>query len=460
VQHVIATAPATPVTRHRDPGAPASTSASASVRWLGWLVPVALCLLVALAGWLRLTPLTRNTVWAEDAARFLGGEFTAGTWGSLFQPYAGYLHLVPRIIADVTVHAVPAERYAVTLALLSCLVTGAVGAGVYVLAAEAVRSRVVRVVLAFVPALIPLGPVELMGNTANVHSYLMFLSPFVVLAAHRSWWRSGVLGVVAFVIACTEIQSLAFLPFLLLRIRSPKQWPIALGLLVGGAMQVWTTLVYPRPESTTHDSLFQIAVGYVVQPFAGSFTWHTSRIGILIADHGWFVLVVPFVLVLAFVLRGAWLAAASGRLLLAALAWGSAFVWAASIWANDPGHNFAYWGWDDTRLSALTTVRYAAAASLFVIAAVLVAADATLRRRGILHRGVGVVVVVVVLLVFAVNVAVPVTHRSAGPSWASQVEKAVPRCRADPTGSVRVLAAPNPSWGIAVPCPLVLHPPF
>ncbi len=61
----------------------------------------ALAVLVAatLLAWSRLSPVARDTLWAEDATRFLHVDDRDGLGATLLRPYAGYLHVVPRLLA-------------------------------------------------------------------------------------------------------------------------------------------------------------------------------------------------------------------------------------------------------------------------------------------------------------------------------------------------------------------------
>lgn len=93
-------------------------------------------LVVAVVGWRRLGPVAARTVWAEDGGVFLRERVADGPW-DLLQPYAGYLHLVPRIVVDAA-WALPVERYALALSLGSCCVVGVAAALVFVLARQVV----------------------------------------------------------------------------------------------------------------------------------------------------------------------------------------------------------------------------------------------------------------------------------------------------------------------------------
>ena len=46
--------------------------------------------------------LANAQVWAEDGLVFLGENLRLGFWHTLFRQYAGYLHVIPRLIAGLS----------------------------------------------------------------------------------------------------------------------------------------------------------------------------------------------------------------------------------------------------------------------------------------------------------------------------------------------------------------------
>jgi hypothetical protein len=438
----------------------ASPDRSGSVRRrraLAVVVPVVLWVVIAAAGWLRLTPQVRNTVWAEDGKVFLEEQYDLGVLGALFHDYAGYLHVVPRLLVAVASHVASVDRFAVTVSILCVLVTAAVGAGVYVLTEGVLRSVVARVLLAFVPTLLPLGPMEIQANAANLHWFLMFLMPFMLLTPVRSWTKGIVLGVVALLCGLTEIQVVAFFPLFFLGIRNRHRWPVIAGAFIGGAAQVVTTLMHPRaPASVPHNSVPDMVLGYIVQPFGGTFTWSMPTIGRLIAEHGVVVVVLPFVVVLLLVAAGFWAGLGSQRWTLAAMIWGSAAVWFGAVLLN-PNEMLAFAHFDDDQWRGIWTFRYSAAGSMYVLAGIVVVADVFLARRRLVLRVVGLVTVVVVVALFALNFSMDKANRQGGPFWEQQVESSQTdaTCAAAPDGNATIEIAPGPQWAVTVPCALI-----
>lgn len=425
----------------------------------GWVlraaVPVLLMVVLSIAGWVRLSPQVRNTVWAEDGKVFLEEQYNLGFWGALFHDYAGYLHVVPRTVIGIASHLQPVDRFAVTVSGLCVLIVAAVGVAVYVLTAGVIRSVPARILLAAVPTLLPLGPMEIQANVANLHWFLMFLTPFLLLTPVRSWTKGIVLGVVALLCGLTEIQVIAFFPLFLLGLRNRRRWPLLLGATLGGAAQVVTTLLHPRAaQPGGHVSLSDILLGYVVEPVGGSWTWSMPTIGRLISEHGVVVVLLPFVVVLALVAVGFWIGYAGQRWVLASMIWGSAIVWCASVYLN-PNPMFAFAHFSSDQWPTIWTFRYSAAGSMYVIAGFVAVLDAFLVRRSPVLRIVGVLLVAVVLWVFVANFAMDKSNRQQGPFWESQVDQSVSSCEDQPAENAVIQIAPGAQWAVTVPCALI-----
>ncbi|RKI65436.1 hypothetical protein D7X55_16425 [Corallococcus sp. AB049A] len=116
--------------------------------------------------------LAQAHLWAEDGTVFLADALAHG-FGATFLPYAGYLHVVPRLMAW-GLSLLPIEAFALGLALL----TLAVDAAVFALIARAgyrwlVSHDGVRVLAAVALCFLP-GTWEVMGNLANLHSVLFY----------------------------------------------------------------------------------------------------------------------------------------------------------------------------------------------------------------------------------------------------------------------------------------------
>ncbi|MFJ3034257.1 hypothetical protein ACIPC2_07550 [Curtobacterium pusillum] len=425
--------------------------------------------------WWRLGPVTRGTVWAEDGGVFLRDRVALGPVDSLLHPYAGYLHLVPRLLVDLG-WAMPIEDYAHVVSAGSCVVVGVVAAAVFVLARDVVPSWPFRLVLAAIPAVLPLAPYEIAGNAANLHWFLLFAAPWCFAYRARTWWGSGVVAVLTGFVVLTELQTVFFLPLVLLAwfprrdAAGARVWPRALPVTIvavlGAAAQVVAALTDVRVSQPGSPAFGDVVAGWVLQPFAGAWVADVGAAVRFVVAHGWAGVLVPLTLlvlvVVAAVAVGAWRA----RWMIVALALVSGGVWWAALLAN--GGAAQDWSHPVAALEAVPPQRYAAASGLLLVAASVVSASvlvgwrpaSTTRRTGGAARLVGVAAgwcVVALVVVAAVGNAAPgATRRSDGPVWAGEVPAAVAACDGDPAKVVDVRTAP---WSAKVPCSRLLSTP-
>ena len=79
-----------------------------------------------------------RTIWAEDATVFMESAFTHGFWASIFEPYAGYLNVVPRLIGGFGT-VIPLQDAAAFIAVASAFCAALSGLAVWFGSAGHVR---------------------------------------------------------------------------------------------------------------------------------------------------------------------------------------------------------------------------------------------------------------------------------------------------------------------------------
>lgn len=438
---------------------PGRVSAAVPARWA---VPALSTVLVAVAtavlAWVRIGAPARGVAWAEDSGRFLTDRLVLGPVRSVWHPYDGYLHVLPRLVVDAAVATGRIDLYALTVSALSCAVLGAVCGTVFALARDVVRSWPLRVLLAVVPAVIPLAPVEIAGTAANLHWYLLFAAPWLLAHRPRSWWAAGATAAAVGVVTTSEIQAAVFLPLLLLGRRQVRVLPVAATAVLGVAAQTTAALTHPR--SATHQggitSFRDMTAGFLAQVVGGSWDADVRAVGASVAAHGWWVVAVPAALLVAAVVTALVRAPWPARWMLLATTVGAGLVWYAALIVNrTPGTTWSTFtpsDWADTE-----PLRYAAAASMFLVAAVVLAADVLLARgRWPWRAAGGALVVVTVAALVAGSGATPL--RADGPVWAAQVEHRAAHCAAHPGDTVRIGGMPRlAGWDAVVPCWMIEH---
>jgi hypothetical protein len=249
-------------------------------RWLG---VAALCLVVLCTR--AATRLLSPGLWAEDGSVFLKEALELGV-RSLWTPYAGYLHTLPRMVAFLA-SRLPLVWYAPLVCVFCLGVYASTAAFVgddrfaYLLPSPLSRG-VLAVSFCFVPGLD-----EVLGNLTNLHWVVMFYLGLLALGdpdkpLHR--WEIGA----AALVALTDGIAFVFTPVFLFRWgwkRLRKNifvWreAVAAAVLITSALPVfviWLTTQAGQvePVGATHLSLPAGAVSllaerFLVQPWVGA----------------------------------------------------------------------------------------------------------------------------------------------------------------------------------------------
>jgi hypothetical protein len=406
--------------------------------------------IAAVLAWLRLPAATHDVLWAEDGAKFLQSALAHGPIASLLTPYSGYLHTIPRLIASTTVVFVPAQYFAIAMTAASCLVAGLMAAIVYVCCAEVVTWMPARLFIAGLTVMAPLAPREVLGNTANLHSLVLWTLFWIVLYRPRS--RRGSIALAMFVLlgALTEIQTVFLLPLLAWRLRDRERWLVRGALVLGVVAQLVTAVVAPRHSDPNPPiSALSSAYGYLINSVMPLWA-HQAWIGPVVAWGGPLLCMaaaVPLVVVAAYSVR-----AGTGiqRLIVLYAVGLSMVVWGVSLWTNPRP------AWDFLALSAaaLETVpllRYGVLPSMLLLAVVPIAASVAVGRAGGRPAlwatfATGVTAAMLIGAFFPVS-----TVRSHGPAWQPQVTVAREECENRPDNSKMILME-TLGWHLTLSC--------
>jgi hypothetical protein len=221
-----------------------------------------------------------RSIWAEDGSRFLPGGITRPGPGAWLEPYAGYRHLVPRMIGDLAARF-PLVDAPVVLAVASSVVAGAalvvfaVGLRRWLPATWMQAGVVLAVAATHAMAS------EIAANAANLHWYLTL--GLVGFALMRP--RHVRTAVVAAAVAAAFALSDPFSPFVAVlalldagwrtatRRRTRRAmlatWPVPLAMTAGAVTQVLTMASNPRTPppfaELPRDDLLSLYVQHVVR---------------------------------------------------------------------------------------------------------------------------------------------------------------------------------------------------
>lgn len=215
---------------------------------------IAVCVLVATAGivlvLLRIGIADAlDSFWAEDGPVLFQVAVTESVPEAMKALWAGYLLLVPRLIAELATLAPTADAAAV-FAILAAAV--AVGCGFVVWRASAghIQSPYLRGCLALLVPLTPVSSFEAIGSAAYTPWYLLFALFWVLLWRPVTALRAAAAGGLACATTMSTPLSAVFAPLALLRAvaaRDRRDALIAGGFFVGLAIQGTTLALNPGP---------------------------------------------------------------------------------------------------------------------------------------------------------------------------------------------------------------------
>lgn len=182
-------------------------------------------------------------VWAEDGARFLVDALAQPVRTNLVTPYAGYLHLVPRLCAQLAA-LLPLPLASVGLAVLAAAVRAAIAVLVFAASGSHIRTGWIRLGLASAVVLLPAGNVETLDNLANLHWFLLYGAFWALLWRPTRRWQYALAAVVLLLAAASDPLVLGLAPIAVARLTLPRwrdRLP-AIGFGIGAAAQI-TALV-------------------------------------------------------------------------------------------------------------------------------------------------------------------------------------------------------------------------
>jgi hypothetical protein len=371
-----------------------------------------------------------RTMWGEDGYVFLP-QALAHPLPSLLWPYAGYLQLVPRLIADgVTLLPLTdaAMAYAVTGALI------AAGCAVFVCHASAghIRSPWLRAVLAAGVVLLPSAVVEVANSGVDAPWYLVFATFWALLWRPRSPAGRVLAAGICFAAASSQLLVILFAPLVLARVlvlRRAAEHAATAGWLAGITLQL---VFYGPSQELGRLATLPAALRFYGQHVLLAAVAGRRLAGLAEAASG------PATVMLATVALAAgaaWMLARGGPRLAAfavtCLALGLALCVVPAVirgWVTAPVSASAVW---------IPGSRYTVVPILLIYSAALVAADAVLARPG--GGPVRWLVPAALLLILVVPWAADfrgANLRSSYPPWPQTISRLAAGCGHTGRGSV------------------------
>lgn len=427
-----------------------SIKASAMKAALG----VATVLAVACVAFLRMPPTARDVVWAEDGGIFLRDAMARKGVLDIFAPYDGYLHVVPRLAAKTAVRLFSVDDYAFAVNFLSCIVTATVALLVFHCSSAVTSNFYARLGWASITVLVAPAPLETLGNLANIHSYLLWLTPWLLIKRPGSRLSALMLFFVTLLVALTEIVSALFIPLFAFRFKEKAMWPARVGLISGLVFQAVATVFNPRshPEGFPLN-LPSIFIGWFLNSSSAIIYGNSTQIIANIRNYGaWpsILAAVPFALAAVYIF---WKGTKGQRQLAAVFLLSSTAVWGVTQLVNFQEY-FDYASFDPQRWEMFFLSRYSTVPSMFLLALVPLAALCDWSKaRHLAPAILSGFLVLQSLYFFPQN-----TSRNEGPEWRPGVTAAREACHNDPSlAAASVDVAPD-QWlagGLRIDCALL-----
>ena len=407
--------------------------------WLGMtfaFLGSMLFLLLIPAGWARL-----DHLWAEDGARFMVDAVRFPMPQNLVEPYGGYLHTLPRLVAEV-VALLPIEwtaaGFAVTAAVLRVLIALITFAG----SKAYLRSTPMRFALAALVIVLPVGNSEPLNNMSNLHWFLLYGAFWALL------WRNAPRWPIALFVFLAAVSSpLVFIlaPIALVRLfQSRKEVPIAFlaGLLVQGIAMIFATRTpYSHDEVDPVQVLLASLLRVPVVAFTGS-----ERVSDFYPAQGNALILVTLLIAAVPIAAGLWFGDRPRRTLaLTAVAYSVIVIVACLVL------NWTHVLQVQAPEVVMAAQRYSIAPCLFLFTAIFVGLDATpgvTWGRAVVGGSRYLIGMIVVVSIFwYLQEKGPVLK---GVPWDESVAKARAECSAG-AAEARLEHEPK-DWFFVVPC--------
>ncbi|PWK83300.1 hypothetical protein C8D88_111185 [Lentzea atacamensis] len=410
--------------------------------WLGFagafVASVAFLLLIP-PGWARL-----DHLWAEDGARFMVDAVRSPAPGNLVEPYGGYLHTLPRLVAEV-VALLPIEWTAAGFAIAAAMLRALVALITFAASGAYLRSGPLRFALAALVIVLPAGNSETLNNMSNLHWFLLYGAFWALL-----WRNAPRVPVALFVFLAAVSSPLVYIlaPIALVRLFLPrKEVPIA--FLVGLAVQA-VAMLFATRTPYSHDEVdpVQVLLASLLRVPVVAFTG-SERVSQFYPAHGNLVILVALLVAAVPMVAGLRFGDRAGRTLVLVAAAYSVIVIVACLVLN----------WTHVLQVQVPEVvmagqRYSIAPCLFLFTAIFVGLDATPAttwERAVVGGSRYLIGLAVVVSIFA-HLRVPNTVLKGIP-WDESLARARAECAAG-APEARLEHEPK-GWFFVVPCSVV-----
>lgn len=428
------------------------------------LLPIGLAVAGMVIAFLRIPERSVGLLWAEDAGVFLEAAYRVPLGEALSTGYAGYAHLVPRLVAAATASWVPIDHVPIATSIVMAALTSALALAVFHLSRSHLTTLGARLMVWALVIAAPVAGLEIALSAANFQWYLLLGAFWAVFGR-----RPDIVGTIvssallALAIGSSAI-ALLFLPFALwraVRFRTIHDVAPPVVALVASAYQLLVIVTSERDRGGRSLNPFSLLGNYVVEVIGGG--WVGPQLVY------WTYAVVPVVVVIVglglalLTYRWVWRMRDSTPLGVLALAFGWIYLIPVMWLTATAGPYFA--GWFNP---GATGSRYAfLPIALAGVALVAVIDDRLARPRPLAPASRLLVAVLVASQVIAIGVgyrAADPRHAFLGglPAWEVALEEAREECADDPSGVayLRGSADSEHEWdSLGLDCAIILGAP-
>lgn len=390
-----------------------------------------------------------DSIWAEDGTIFLQAALNGGFLDTVFTPYANYLVLAPRLIAEGAA-ATPLGDAAAAISILSAATVALCGLLVWFASGGLVSSPYLRGALAASVVLAPVSGLEAVDSAAYAPWYMLFATFWVLLWRPRTAWAAGIAGGFVLLTALSSPGVWFFLPLAALRalaVRDGRDLAIVGGYGVGAAVQI---PVFALNQAGADDPIWtsDIWTAYVQRAVDGAIFGQELG-GLAWANLGWPFLAILLALAIAGLSVGAARSASPARWFVAIAIPTSLVVFVVSAYQRTVGSALV---WEVGSYGGVSS-RYAIVPALLVLSAALVLVDGIGGRRRLGGRlsVPGIVAICVVALAIATSFSVGDSSIRGEPRWHDALRTAAHACVTEGEETAGIATSP-PGFGVQVPC--------
>jgi hypothetical protein len=389
-------------------------------------------------------PWFADILYAEDGSHFYAQARELGLEG-IVEPYAGYMHLVPRVASEA-ITVLPADQVAAAYSIVATLAVGLLALYVFFAARVLLDSWVSRALLAASLVVLPLAG-ETVANLANLHWYLMFATfwALVFLPPNRWWVAAG--AAVGLAAALSDPLTALLLPTAALavyRYRSRLHGIVVGAVVLGLTVQLLVVLGAEAATEAT-GSWSDLPALYAFR-VAGGLTIGDVHLGTAWLRAGWSVPVVAIVAVTLLVVVTIAVTDGWRRVIVIAAVGNSVLFYGVSLIFRGTESLVPVVG----QPAPLFSGRYTLVPALLIVVCVAVLFDNALATRTLPAVIVGGIATIWLVVAMAANLLIePLPN---GPSWEESLVAARNECSVDPNAPVVVEIAPHPTWVVYFFC--------